>query len=181
MNFKRKTQDKYSVNYHAFSKWNEFTAYVLGFTMADGYLKRNYGQRRENSWQFELAEYDRDILDKIVINLNYEGKVRISKRHTAKLAISNVKLIDDLIQKGIPVIDKTKNAFFSPNIPVEFINDFIRGLFDGDGFIYKDNGILTFQLLGTKKLLSKIKDVLENKGAKNVAIYNRNKNGTNIF
>lgn len=175
----RESQDKYCVRYDALSEWNEFTAYLLGFTMADGYIKRNYGPRRENSLQFELADYDKDILDKIAKNLDFEGPISKSGRGTVKLYISNTKILDDLIQKGIPTVDKTFNAKFPSDIPSKMVRHFVRGLFDGDGSVYIDDERLALQLLGTKEILCSIKHVLP-QFFSSVNIYDRAKNGANI-
>lgn len=176
----RKSQDKYFINYKALSKWNEFTAYLLGFTMADGYIKRNHGARHENSLQFELAVYDKDILEKIARNLDFEGPITESKRGTAKLYISNTKVLDDLIEKGVPATNKTINAKFPPNIPKDLIRHFIRGLFDGDGSIYIDEQSPVFQLLGTKELLCTIKNILP-QFFSSVNVLDRSKSGANIY
>ncbi len=178
----RKSQDKYSINYRALDQWNEFTAYLLGFTMADGYIKHSWGRRRENALQFELAGYDKDILDKIKTHLEYEGPVIISKRGTAKLTIGNVQIINQLIEKGVPLKDKTHLAAAPEFLPSIYYKDFVRGLFDGDGSIYLDNGQLVFQLLGTQRLLEAIRQqYLPYNLGQTVTLYDRSNSGANIF
>lgn len=180
LKMQRKTKDQYYIQYDALSQWNESTAYIVGFVMADGYIKYHHGVRKENSLQFEQAAYDKDILLKMAKYLSFEGPIRLSKRSTAKLNISNVKIIEDLIDKGVPQRDKTFTANFPPKLPPKMIKHFIRGLYDGDGSIYNDCGTVAFQLLGTEKLLEQIKDKLP-RFFENISLYDRSKNGANIF
>lgn len=176
----RKSQDKYYIKYDALSDWTELSSYLLGLTLSDGYIKRNSGPRNENALQFELASYDIDILEKIKKYLNFEGPILYSNRGTVKLCISNTRIIDDLIYKGIPISNKTKMASFPQKIPESMLNHFIRGLFDGDGSVFCDSNDIVFQLLGTKPLLFSIKNKLP-QFFHTVNLYDRSKNGTNIF
>lgn len=180
LKLRRKSQDKYYIKYNALSNWNELSSYLLGFTLADGYIKRSNGSRNENSLQFELADYDKDILEKIKKHLCFEGPILYSNRNTVKLCISNTKIIDDLICKGIPTNNKTETASFPKEIPNSVLNHFIRGLFDGDGSVFYDSNYIAFQLLGTRSLLLGIKNKLS-QFFHTVNLYDRSKNGTNIF
>ena len=179
----RISKDRYKIDYKFFENWTPESAYIYGFISADGYIKYEHGERNENSLQFELADYDHDILDKIKDILQYEGEVRYSNRNTVKLTIGNKKLISDLIEKGMPRTNKTFEIDYPYALPDELFSHYLRGLFDGDGTIYiKDNTIL-FRLLGTQSLLNTIHekicmlciDISTNH------IYDRNKDGCNVF
>ena len=172
MQILRLSQDKISVNYKFFENWTQESAYIFGFILADGHLFKNKGERNANSLQIELALYDIDILKKIKKAMEYQGNISISSRKTCRLEIGNVKIIEDLIDKGIPSKNKTALSDFPKTLPKELYPYFILGVFDGDGSIYEDEKSLTFQILGTKSLLEKIKDVIP-VDLKNISIYDR--------
>lgn len=153
---KRLSQDKYSIDYRFFDSWTEQSSYLIGFILADGYIKYENGKRNENSLQIELSEIDQYFLINIKKLLKYEGPVRKTKRGTAVLHIANKRIIQQLIEKGVPAEDKTASVIWPSGIPEEFFPHFIRGVFDGDGSVYLD-GYLRFQILGTKNLLENIK------------------------
>jgi hypothetical protein len=179
----RISKDRYKLDYKFFEIWTPESAYIYGLISADGYIKYEHGDRNENSLQFELADYDADILYKIKDILQYEGDVRYSKRNTVKFSIGNKKLIKDLIDKGIPKINKTFEIKYPETLPDELFSHYLRGLFDGDGTIYEDHDILLFRLLGSESLLNSIHekicklclDISTNH------IQDRNKYGTNVF
>ncbi|WP_294188847.1 hypothetical protein [uncultured Clostridium sp.] len=179
LNLKRKSQDRYYINYKFFEEWNEDTAYIFGFIAADGHLIYERGQGNINALQFELAICDREILDKIKEKMEYEGNVIITKRETAKLQMNNKKIIEDLIQKGIPKEKKTKTISYPNSLPDRLSQHFVRGIFDGDGSVYRDRSGLRIQLLGTKKLLEKIKSIMPVDTSNN-SIYDRNRNGVDV-
>lgn len=152
----RKTQDRYNINYKFFSRWSPESAYVYGFILADGYLRYKQGSNRETSLQFELADYDNDILEQIKTVMNYQGSIKYSKRNTARLSINNTKIAEDLIELGIPTKDKTHNASWPASVPDKLKYHLLRGLLDGDGSVLDMGSRLAFQLLGTKQLLEKV-------------------------
>jgi hypothetical protein len=115
----RISKDRYKLDYKFFEIWTPESAYIYGLISADGYIKYEHGDRNENSLQFELADYDADILYKIKDILQYEGDVRYSKRNTVKFSIGNKKLIKDLIDKGIPKINKTFEIKYPETLPDE--------------------------------------------------------------
>ena len=176
----RESQDKYFIDYNFFSQYTHDGAYMLGFIMADGYLKfRTDDDRNASLLQLELADYDTDILYSIASALKFGGKISFTKRHTAKLQINNTKIIQDLIRMGIPEKDKTNAATFPENLPRDFYPDFVRGLFDGDGSIYNDGGI-AIQFLGTQSILEGIRNILPCDTSDN-HLFDRSKSGANIF
>ncbi len=180
-NLLRKTQDRISLNYNAFAKWNEFTAYTVGFILADGHIIAN-PKTNESILQIELGSGCKEVLDQIKVNLHYEGIIyHNAKRNSFKLQIRNKKIVNDLISKGIPSYNKTFTANFPKGLPLHLLNHFVRGVFDGDGSAYLDNGYLSFELLGTRPLLTAIQDRCSD-FLGHVSIYDRKrgKNGANV-
>lgn len=176
---KRKTQDKYFINHNSFSKWNEYTAYIIGLLLADGYIKYQSGERKENSIQIELAHYDIDILKKIKEYTEFEGPIRKTKRGTVVLNISNTKIIEDILSVGFPLTNKTESATWVNGLPFKYVHHFIRGLFDGDGSVYEKNKSMCIHFLGTEKL---IKEIIKVAPAKKKTYHFRGKNGgANVY
>lgn len=152
-NLSRKSQDKYYINHEKLNGWNQEISYILGFVLADGHIMYKTKSRNANSLQIELAVYDIDILEKIKSYLDFKGPISLTKRGTAKLSISNTMIIEELIKKGCPAKDKTFKTKWIENIPDEYLNHFVRGIFDGDGSIYLNHNKPAFQFLGTENLL----------------------------
>ena len=151
LNLRRLSQDHISVDYNFFSEWNNINAYVYGFILADGHV--HYGNK--NYLQFEVALKDIDVLEKIKSSMKYSGK--IIQKNTARLQINNKKIVKDLIEKGIPLNQKTYNSNFPSSLPKEFIKDFCRGVIDGDGWSYTSDNIYNLGLCGNFDLINKIK------------------------
>ncbi|MDB1934982.1 MAG: LAGLIDADG family homing endonuclease [Clostridium sp.] len=180
LNLSRESQDRYYIDYNFFEDWGNDSAYIYGMIAADGHLFYESGKMNKNALQFEMADYDRDILDKIKYVMKYEGPVLSTKRHTVKLQINNKKIIKDLIQKGIPENNKTFALEYPRELPQKYDRHFIRGLFDGDGSVYKHGSAPRFQLLGTKRLLEEVLKRLPIDNNK-YSIYDRNKSGSNVY
>lgn len=180
----RISKDRYKLDYKFFEIWTPESAYIYGFISADGYIKYEHGDRNENSLQFELADYDADILYKIKDMLQYEGDVRHSKRNTVKFSIGNKKLIKDLIDKGMPKTNKTFEIKYPETLPDELFSHYLRGLFDGDGTIYyNDSKGLLFRLLGTESLLLEIQNKINEfcLDISNIHLQDRAPQGANVF
>lgn len=100
-------------------------AYILGFTFADGNVYKT-----TLAWDLKK---DRKLLDKINQALNSNYPIR-KGRNSFRLRITNPVIIHDLEKRGV-LPNKSKSMSF-PKIPNRFLSHFIRGYFDGDGWIY---------------------------------------------
>lgn len=169
----RISQDRYYINHNFFSEWNEASSYFIGFIMADGHI--SYGS---NKWlSLHIAKKDLCILEKLKMLMQYEGPIKFYKARKSKignhisngsesceLRINNAKIVLDLIDKGIPVDNKTFLADFPSDISKDMIRHFIRGLIDGDGSIlirnYKNrkNKGLSIEIYGTEKIVRGVRD-----------------------
>lgn len=99
-------------------------AYILGLTFSDGNIYKN-----TLSWQLQMR--DKELLFRIRDTMRSNYPVEISaKKNAARLRLSNPLLIKTLDQFGLGV---GKIKF--PEVPTEFLRDFIRGFLDGDGWI----------------------------------------------
>lgn len=120
---------KFAVDESYFEKINTFNkAYWLGFLFADGY--NNY-----NEITINLHSKDIGHLEKFKNTLSSEHKIkRHSSRNIATFRITSNKMGEDLYALGCIrnkslIMDKPKN------IEEEFLPAFIRGYFDGDGYV----------------------------------------------
>lgn len=159
---------KYTLNEDLFSNWSSEMAYIIGFWFADGYM------RKEKSYRVNFSSNDNEILEKIKIVLGSNAKIYryfslgILQNYFA-LTFHSKKLF--LALKAIGGQRNKSRTLKFPNIPVQFLADFIRGYFDGDGsvhyinFISSKNGKL-YKLIrcnftcGSKDFLEQVRTTL---------------------
>lgn len=142
---------KYHYNKNYFEKIESSNqAYWLGFLYADGCITRFYnnkGNVRSMSLELALQEKDLNHLEKFRIALDSDVPIRrriISKKYVSyRLVINCTKICQDLIKLGC-IPNKSLILKFPTNdiVPDNFMNDFIRGYFDGDGCVsYYENRV----------------------------------------
>lgn len=155
---------RYNVNENYFEKIDTRNkSYILGFLMADGSV-------HNRCWKMRLQLRDKLILDKIKEEVEYEGpifqlppKQHIDKR-TGKvvnnngsyvLSIVKVKMVQDLIKLGC-VPNKTWLGRFptAEQVPREFLADYLRGYYDGDGHI--TTGATGLSVIGNHHFISEL-------------------------
>ena len=119
---------------------NELEAYLLGFFYADGYIT-NYSYGKWRAFGIGLKAKDKNFLQWIcdVLNkdlgTNYELKYQ-KETNSYRLLVCRVYFVEKLINLGIvPHKTYTNTNGIISNVPIELMNHFIRGFFDGDGSI----------------------------------------------
>lgn len=154
---------------------NSTKAYILGFTLADGYNRRYEGTKtidgkrktQDYSLRYGIQIQDKGILELIASELfdgeSPELKIR-EDLNKVSLTINSKKISDDLVNLGM-VTNRTSTLEY-PNIPSDFDIDFIRGYFDGNGSVgiyeYSHQTVYNFNIVGGEPLLLSIKEKLEN-------------------
>lgn len=135
---------------------SEKQAYWLGFIMADGNVYKN-------RLSIELSSIDDNHLNKFINDIgakNLEIKHR-KNRKTSIVSIVSKELVEDLFKLGV-VYNKTENAFM-PDIKEDLIPSFVRGYFDGNGYITKNiKKIQTVIVIGSSLLAESINQILLN-------------------
>lgn len=137
---------KYEYNKDYFSKINTpEKAYWLGFLYADGSINRYYKNEKLKSMTLELclSYKDKEHLEKFKKSLEtnipiFEKVNRLNGKEykSVRIQLNNTKVCYDLCDLGCTP-SKTYDIKFPTYdiVPKEFMRDFIRGFFDGDGCI----------------------------------------------
>lgn len=149
---------KYHINQDYFKTWSSNMAYTLGLWFADGCIYK--GQM----FDITLHTKDKYILKQIAKELEYEGPLYdYVDRQAARLNFSCVVIYRDIVALG--GCERKSNVIEFPNIPEEYLADFIRGYFDGDGCVMnlKNNRLNSAITSGSKIFLDKMLDILREK------------------
>ena len=147
----------HTLNENYFKTWSHDMAYILGFWFADGSL-----QNKNGSKSFSITQHkdDKYILEDILCKMGSDHPLT-KIRNCFDFLIGSKVIFDDIVRLG----GKTKKSMDMefPNIPEEYLADFIRGYFDGDGCIYvsRDNKKCcgTF-VSGSLAFLKKLNEIL---------------------
>lgn len=123
---------KYEINEKFFDSWSSNMAWVLGFTMSDGCV-----EYRTDISRFRLI-YSIQKRDVEVLNF-INNCLETNKPFNEYNGILNAKytskyMVDRLMQLGI-IPRKTGFESIPQELPDEYFWDFLRGYFDGDGWI----------------------------------------------
>jgi hypothetical protein len=172
LGLKRISQDRYNVDYRFFSTWNEKTAYYLGFILADGHVCYN----GDKYLQIGISQKDIDLLHKFKKDIKYEGPLlKGGKEKVASISggyishitagvrinISNAKIVQDLMSKGIVPGNKTYVSTFPQNVPSHLVKHLIRGIIDGDGWVCATkSGYPSIGVCGTESVVTGVRDNL---------------------
>lgn len=146
---------KYHINQDFFKTWSRNMAYILGLWFADGCIYNG------KIFDITLHQKDKYILKKIAELLDYEGPLcDYVDRQAARINFSCAVIYNDIIRLGGSERKSLMVDF--PSVPEEYLADFIRGYFDGDGSVYNVKGgrINTAFTCGSKKFLSVLLSIL---------------------
>ena len=120
---------KYDVNENYFEKIDsQEKAYILGFIYADGY-------NREDLLELVQIESRKDILEKIIKALEYNGPIKEYTPGKFTVNICSTKLCSDLTKLGA-IRNKSLTLEFPDFISKSLMPSFILGYFDGDGCVW---------------------------------------------
>ena len=152
---KRKQREQTKVNHNFFKRFTSNMAYVFGYWFADGHIDRI----RNNTYSFVITSKDKGHLDLIRNLMKSEHNIYDKGDGSFKFVIGSKTIWYD-IQKLGGTLAKSLTAKF-PQIPEEFIKDFIRGYFDGDGSLsLSKTNYPSISFLGTEDFLLKLQSYL---------------------
>ena len=123
-----------TVNQDFFKKWSPEMAYVLGFFAADGTMIEN----KRGGHYLGLEITDKTLLYRIRELLGSNNKIAARRRNLEwkiayRLQIGSNAIFSDLLKLGIS--PRKSKIIELPNIPEDYLSDFVRGYFDGDGHV----------------------------------------------
>ena len=147
---------KYNINQDYFKTWTHNMAYILGLWFADGCI---YGNKM---FDITLHKKDKYILKKIAEELKYEGPLYdYVDRQAVRINFSCKVIYDDIIKLG--GTERKSLTLNFPEIPKEYLSDFIRGYFDGDGCVMnlKNNRLNSAFTCGNRKFLEDLLKILK--------------------
>ena len=168
----------YSFNESYFDIINtEEKAYWLGFICADGYL--DYDRK---AFQLMLSSKDKNQLNKFLKSIGSNHPIRDYENNgcgASRVYIRNILLFQSLSK----FINRNKTySLRFPNLDTKLIRHFIRGYFDGDGYVYSKKGYQKFSITSNKHFNIALKNILiESLGLKNNKDSIRHKENPNII
>ena len=124
-----------TLNQDFFKTWSSDMAYVLGFFAADGNMSRN----KKGGCYIDFGITDFELLNDIRKTLNSNNKISARDRGLTwktlyRLQIGSKIMYNDLIMLGFTPHKSLTIKF--PPVPKEYLADFVRGYFDGDGCVH---------------------------------------------
>ena len=148
---------------------NEEKAYWLGFIVADGYLNIN-----KHMLRIKLGNRDRSHLIKFIKFVGGNEEMLKSEIHSETgnenfyVSLYSKEVMNDLLGLGIEQAKSGKEKVC--NIDKKYYRDFIRGLWDGDGFIRENlSGI---GLVGSEEVLAFVQNYFNDSlGVRPLKIY----------
>lgn len=170
-------QRKYSLNDHYFDCIDtQDKAYLLGLLYADGCNSNGHIVIR-------LQERDRDILEKMNIALGSNRPLRFidySSRSDCCQNQYSLDIVNQYMSNQLSLLGMVPNKSLVLEFPqwmnVELYSHFIRGYFDGDGYVSKNYNNAKLTIIGTKFFCEKVKDILYKDIGINACIYLCHKN-----
>lgn len=172
--FKNNHGRKHKFNEDYFEIINsEHKAYWLGFIYADGNISNTgSGNTRPNRLTINISNKDIEILENFCNDINadiniiktYRPKETYSNNLMSKIYLNSQKLCSDLTKWGV-FPNKTGKLTSFPQISKKYIPHFIRGFFDGDGWVSKSRNNLTVGFIGDEYFLTNISNEFLHIGA----------------
>jgi hypothetical protein len=134
-------------------------AYWLGFISADGCVEDR--KKRTHRLTIGLAKIDKKHLEKFRDFMQIENPVK-EYSTSFRVEIINQKICDDLAQYNIIPRKSLVYKFPIATIPPELYSHFLRGSFDGDGYISLslERNTCNMGFLGTKDLMENFRKIL---------------------
>lgn len=152
---------KYNLDKNAFeSITTEKQAYWLGFLYADGSVSSTEHSITLSLTDKESVEQFREFLktDK-PIYVRKKSEVNPKWKDNYTLTVHSKKLKKDLIKLGC-IPNKTEKLDRVPDLPEHLYRHFVRGIFDGDGSIWKSQERFHFSISGYLPFIDKVQDVI---------------------
>lgn len=154
----------------------EEKAYFLGLLIADGGIIKSYDRENRNlAVSIELDQEDGYMVEMFEqVLCNSIGTTKPDGRGCVAFRGSSKKLTDDLAKYG--VVTRKSPLTYLPTVSEELMPHLIRGIFDGDGTVFKakKRSGVTFGFYGTERICNEIKEYLIEKiGVSDNKVFNK--------
>lgn len=127
----RRRPPQHSVNERFFDEWSSDMAYVLGFVLTDGNISGN---------TLTISQKESEPLEAIAEMMGADCKPYKSGNIYA-IGIYRKSIVESLARLGIA--EKKSLVVGLPEVPGEYLADFIRGVIDGDGWVHAKGYVVT--------------------------------------
>ncbi|MFD1336275.1 LAGLIDADG family homing endonuclease [Oceanobacillus iheyensis] len=147
---------KYRLNEDYFKTWSNNMAYILGFFIADGTVAKGA--------QFvSLAQKEKYILEQIRDELASNQPIYKNENTGVYILSINSRILKKDLTEIHGIYPNKSNTIRFPYVPKEYISHFIRGYFDGDGFVKYENFFVSF-VGGSKLFMNSLSNEIEING-----------------
>lgn len=141
-------KQQYTSNIQNLVTWTPSTTYVLGFLCADGYLQSNNRTTSNDSFilgvnlkysknNLKILQYIRNVLHSTHPIKYYKNYNKLYQKYYYKYVfqIYGLSTEDVELLRSRSIFENKSKLEFLPKMPQDVIFDWLRGFFDGDGFI----------------------------------------------
>lgn len=136
----------YDINYDFLYTDSKELWYFIGFVSADGYIN-------DNRIEIVINKRDVELLEKFTKLIQPSKPIYLKEKQNAvRMSIDDSKYAKYLKNILSMKTNKKHEEIKFPNVPEEFIKDYIRGYCDGDGCITKASARRKFEKLGYTKI-----------------------------
>lgn len=152
----------YLFDENALDEDSHYKFYLLGLFATDGTVGRN---RNSKYIDISLHKNDKALLEDIQRVFRTNKPLHVAKDQL-RFTLYSDKLYDLMVGWGVGE-RKSLTLEITKEIPMEFLSDFLRGVFDGDGSITGKSigkADITFCTTGSEKFANQIKSFYSNLG-----------------
>jgi DNA-directed RNA polymerase specialized sigma24 family protein len=107
-------------------RWSREMAYVLGVIVTDGNLA-------SDKPRIMIAQRQRELLDKVDALIGCQGGISWTGNRIHRLSFQSPEIYEDLQRLGLT--PRKSRTVKWPPVPREYLRDFVRGCWDGDGSV----------------------------------------------
>lgn len=153
-----------------FGSYTKKSCYWAGFINADGHIASNdrtLGDSKHEYMTISLSAKDINHLRKFNEELTRENLIKeyetgVKKHKMCSLRVTRKSICHDLTNNfDIMPGKKSLNEIISSKIPKQYLRDFLRGHFDGDGSISVSNNRYALTVVGGKNLCESFKRIID--------------------
>lgn len=155
----RRPTNARSYRFDAFGKQNPKAAYWAGFLIADGCV------REGGELLLNVHEQDRNHIEHFAAWMGlppesvYATSGRMGAGAQSKIHLKHPRFLSDL--KAWGVVPRKSYVFSEPHVSTELFPHFVRGWFDGDGYVSLKKGRERCRITGNRMAMEWLRDQIE--------------------